>query len=208
MVNSERWQALCSLLGATQRVDSTFSELIDHYQATNRAYHNLEHISQCLKEYDLLKTIAANAGAVEFAIWFHDAVYDTRAKDNEEKSAALAEAALHGMGISGQLPYTVGSLIRLTKHDVAPTTIDGQVIVDVDLAILGQSAEVFDRYESGIRSEYSWVSDSEFWPKRTEFLMALLAREHIFYTEQCREKYELTARSNLRRSIQRSAGHV
>lgn len=150
---------------------------------------------------------AALFSDTRIAIWFHDAVYETRAKDNEEKSAALAEAALHGLGIAGDMPHKVASLIRLTKHNCAPTTIDEQIIIDVDLAILGQSAIVFDEYESEIRSEYSWVSDNEFWSKRTEFLMALLAREHIFYTEQSRRKYELSARRNLRRSIQRRTGH-
>lgn len=207
MVNSERWMALCALLGATQRVDTTFSELVNHYQEPSRAYHNLEHVVCCLEEFDSLKLIAGNSGAVELAIWFHDAIYNTQTKDNEEASAKLAEAALHGMGISEELTRTVAALILLTKHDFAPTDIDGKIVVDVDLAILGQSAVVFDRYESAVRSEYSWVNDSVFWSKRAEFLSMLLAREHIFHTEQCREKYELSARNNLRRSIQRTGGH-
>lgn len=206
VVNSERWKALCALLGATQKVDTTFSKLINHYQEPSRAYHNLEHVSSCLEEFDSLKSIALNSGAVEFAIWFHDTIYNTQTKDNEEASATLAEAALHEMGINDELTQTVASLILLTKHDRAPANIDGQIMLDVDLAILGQSAIVFDRYESAVRSEYSWVSDSVFWSKRAEFLTMLLAREHIFHTEQCREKFELSARNNLRRSIQRTTG--
>ena len=201
----ERWQALCLALGATRSVERTYRDLVTRYREAGRAYHNLNHISKCLEEFDALIRLAAQGGAVEFAIWFHDAVYDSRARDNEEQSAALAEAGLTEMGIQGELPRVVESLIRLTKHDSAPATVDGQIILDVDLSILGQSPEVFDRYESGVRIEYSWVSDKEFWSKRIAFLRSLLAREYIFLTAPCRKKYESAARRNLQRTIERTA---
>ena len=201
----ERWRSVCVSLNATQRVEDTYRDLTTRYQESVRAYHNLEHIVKCLDEFDLLRRLARNSSSVELAIWFHDAVYDSRAADNEEKSAALAEVFLRAMGIVGETPHTVGSLIRLTKHDCAPTTVDEQIILDVDLAILGQSPEVFDKYESGVRVEYAWVSDKEFWSKRTGFLKSLLAREQIFHTALCRQRYELAARQNLQRTIDRTA---
>jgi predicted metal-dependent HD superfamily phosphohydrolase len=201
----ERWCRVCVSLNATRGVEVAYQDLTRRYQESARAYHSLEHIAKCLDEFDLLRQLAGNGSSVEFAIWFHDAVYDSRAADNEEKSAVLAEAVLRAMGIEGETLHTVGSLICLTKHDRAPTMVDEQIILDVDLAILGQSPEVFDKYESGVRVEYSWVSDKEFWSKRTGFLKSLLARERIFHTALCRQRYELAARKNLQRTIDRMA---
>ncbi len=196
-----RWSALCRQLGAESGIEAAYRELVGGYQAPERVYHNLAHVASCLREADALHRLAVHPEALEFALWYHDAVYDPRAKDNEARSAALALAALVDMRIGGDIRSRVESLILATRHDRPATTDDEAIIIDVDLAILGQAAEVFDRYEAGVRAEYSWLSDSEFWPKRAEFLAALLARKHIFITSECRQKYEVPARQNLQRSI-------
>jgi len=205
MTSYQRWYSLCALQGAKQNIASTYTELVTRYREPARTYHNLGHVSSCLEELDILGMFAVDMASVEFAIWFHDAIYDTHAKDNEERSASLAEQSLRGMGISGDTSASVRSLVRLTKHDSSPMTVDGQLVVDVDLTILGKSADVYDSYESAIRSEYSWVTDEVFWTKRTELLMAILGRDHIYYTSQFRERYESSARRNLQRSIQRAS---
>jgi predicted metal-dependent HD superfamily phosphohydrolase len=97
----------------------------------------------------------------------------------------------------------VQRLILLTKHDRLPEDIDGQIIVDVDLSILGQCPEVFGRYESAVREEYSWLSDEEFWSGRKDFIETLLARTQIFTTEPCCQRSEGAARENLARSLER-----
>jgi predicted metal-dependent HD superfamily phosphohydrolase len=38
--------------------------------------------------------VAINFPAIQLAAWFHDVIYDPRAKDNEEKSAEYAVASL------------------------------------------------------------------------------------------------------------------
>lgn len=171
------------------------------YQGSGRACHNLRHIDNCLAEFDAVKKTAINPTAIEAAIWFHDAVYDPKAIDNEERSAAEASEMLAAMGGGARLNRTVQKLILYTKHNVRPPTIDGRIIVDTDLASLGASPAVFVNTAWAIRMEYRWVPESVFWRKRAEFLQTLLNRKRIFYTEYFFRKYEIKARQNMSRFI-------
>src|SRR4051794_22476684 len=67
-----------------------FDRLVAAYSEPHRHYHNLEHIAEMLRVVDRLSKFAADPDAVRLAVWFHDAVYDPRAKDNEKLSAILA----------------------------------------------------------------------------------------------------------------------
>ena len=161
------------------------------YAEPHRRYHTLEHIEHCLAEFDPRQ--AREPEAVELAIWFHDAVYDTRRSDNEERSAAwLLELMPEAK--------RAAELILVTKHHRASTP-DEALLVDVDLAILGQPKERFDRYEQQIREEYAWVPGLIFRKKRREILRGFLERPFIYGTEAFRAKYEEAARANLLRSL-------
>jgi predicted metal-dependent HD superfamily phosphohydrolase len=167
------------------------AELRARYAEPQRHYHTLAHIEHCLEEFDPRQ--AADPEAVELALWFHDAVYDPRRPDNEEKSAAwLLEV----------LPEArrAAALILVTKHHRASTP-DEALLVDVDLAILGQPEPRFDLYERQIRAEYAWVPEDVFRRKRGEILRGFLGRPSIYQTDTFRAKYEAQARRNLERSL-------
>jgi len=85
-------------------------------------------------------------------------------------------------------------------------TADAAVLVDVDLSILGQGEKRFAEYEEQIRQEYDWVPAAIFASKRAEILESFLARKFIFHTDFFRDKYETSARRNLRASINRLKG--
>src|SRR5215467_4942919 len=72
-------------------------ELVRAYRAPDRHYHNLAHIEAMLDLMRWHRGALSDPTSVEAAIWFHDAVYDTRRHDNEEKSAELAVARLAGV---------------------------------------------------------------------------------------------------------------
>lgn len=160
------------------------------YAEPHRRYHTLEHVEHCLREFDPRQ--AREPEAVELAIWFHDAVYDTRRSDNEERSAELLLSLLPEATRAGEL-------VLATKHHGASTP-DEALLVDVDLAILGQPEERFDLYERQIREEYGWVPEDVFRAKRAGILQAFLDRPFIYRTELFRAKYEEAARRNLLRS--------
>lgn len=183
-----------------------FDRLSAAYSEERRRYHNLAHLSQCFKELDAARSIAHNPLEIEVALWYHDAVYDTKAKDNEEKSAGLADEFCKLV-----MPDSVESvheLVLATKHTGTPKTIDEQLIVDIDLSIFGQPWEVFARYNAAIRAEYSWVEPEFFFKERAKVLISFLARPQIYATEFFRTKYEQTARSNLFEAICKSTASV
>jgi predicted metal-dependent HD superfamily phosphohydrolase len=78
--------------GGSQGLTGHLGELIHAYSSPDRYYHNLTHIQDCLSVFDQTSSLVAHPKEVELAIWFHDAVYDTRRSDNEQKSAEWAEA--------------------------------------------------------------------------------------------------------------------
>jgi len=198
----ERWRALCGRLNLAADLNQ-LDWLRGVHKVPPRAYHNLDHVLACLTEFDHARHLAEEPDAIEVALWFHDAVYNPRYAENEEASAIMAKGWLDDSGAPAELGMTVADLIFKTKHDPsdAPETIDQQLIVDVDLSILGQPAEAFDEYENKIRDEYDWVNWEVYRIRRPEILGRFLKRERIYFTEEFHDRYEAAARSNLERSI-------
>lgn len=199
---AERFAALWK---AAQLRDAApaFAQLEAAYREPSRAYHNLAHIEHMLAEFSAQRALAEWPEAVELAIWFHDAVYDSRAKDNEARSVSLAHDALVNAGTNMRLCSAVELLILATRHLHPPHTRDEQLLVDCDLAILGQSPDRFDAYETAIRAEYDWVPDADYRTGRTKVLEQFQARNAIYSLPAFRNRYEAAARSNLTRSLHR-----
>lgn len=199
-MNPERWQALMRACGFP-RYEDTYRMLERAYGERHRHYHNAAHIAACLKLYDALHGLAEHPHDVELALWFHDAVYNTRAADNEERSAALANRFLTTAGAPAQRRARVAALIIATKHDAPAPDRDSQLVSDVDLSILGVTSEQYDAFEQSIRREYWWVPPHVFRRKRREILESLLQRERIYHCDQLHEVLEAPARANLARTV-------
>jgi predicted metal-dependent HD superfamily phosphohydrolase len=200
-LSAERWTRLWQ--SATCRVPppGLFDRLQALYAEPHRHYHNQRHIAECLAAFDLAKELAAEPGAVEFALWFHDAVYDPRAGDNEERSAALGADWLQQGGAGAGLSNSVRQLVLATKAHDGTLHPDAPLLVDVDLGILGQPPGRFWEYEQAIRVEYAWVDEATYARKRAEILERFLARPRLYHTEFFYTRLEAQARRNLRASI-------
>ena len=199
-----RWDNLWRRLKAPP--PSGLLEILDaHYSENHRAYHNLRHIGECLVEFNQHRALAVHPDGVEMAIWFHDVVYDPKAKDNEEASATLAGNSLRGGECPEECVVRVEQLILATKHTTAPPDRDSMLMVDIDLSILGREASRFDEYESAIRKEYDWVPIDVYVRERSKVLQRFLDRPRIYSSDPFRLGYETVARENLRRSISQLA---
>ncbi|AZO68682.1 MULTISPECIES: HD domain-containing protein [unclassified Mesorhizobium] len=181
-------------------------ELSALYRAEGRHYHSLAHIEAMLALAGHYRASLHDPEAVEAAIWFHDAIYDSRAKDNEAKSAALAEKKLSGRTDAQRLGRITAMIIATATHELPRfsdenAARDAALFLDMDLAILGATPDAFDAYEQAVRREYGWVEEPMWRAGRSAVLKSFLARPHIFHTEEFRQRFEAQARQNMARSL-------
>lgn len=188
-------------IGAISDGGEIYAALIARYNEPHRKYHALQHLAECLRLFATVQNLSPYAAEIEVALWFHDAIYDVHRHDNEELSAEWARAAVIQGGASAEIAERIYSLIMVTKHTGAPTLTEEQLLVDVDLSILGASQERFAEYEHQIREEYAFVPEVIFKEKRRDILKSFLDRSRLYGTAYFHDKLEMRARANLRAAI-------
>ncbi|MDX8448910.1 HD domain-containing protein [Mesorhizobium captivum] len=186
--------------------DALKTELSALYQAGDRHYHSLAHIEAMLALAGEYRRLLHDPEAVKAAIWFHDAIYDSRAKDNEAKSADLAKKKLAGRASPDRIARIAAMINATATHQLPPLSDekaanDTALLLDMDLAILGAEPDAFDAYEKAVRREYGWVEEPMWRAGRAAVLKSFLARPHIFHTAEFRQRFEAKARQNLERSL-------
>jgi len=193
-----QWLGLLKPFAVPQALaEKTFDHLVAAYSEPGRFYHTLSHIENVLTTMDRLTGDAPHP-ALQFAGWFHDAVYDTDAKDNEEKSAALARTMLQQLNIPADIVATTERLILLTKSHVPDSEDDeGKILVDADLAVLGATPSDYEEYARAIRREYAWVPELKYRVGRSRILAEFLKRPRIYHTEVMFVASEQQARTNV-----------
>ncbi len=176
-----------------------FDVLVAAYSAPDRFYHNLEHLTEVFRVVERLSATVEDPNALALAVWFHDAVYDSRGKDNERQSGELAVDLLGPVGVPASAIERVVRMIWATAHAAdAPADRDTRVLLDADLAILGASEERYARYARDIRREYAWVPDAEYRAGRANVLTRFLGTSRLYHAPVLFEEGEARARANLR----------
>ena len=168
----------------------------------HRHYHNINHINFCLGELEKCDGVCHETQRiVTYAIWYHDAVYNPYSSENEYQSEELFYRYHRTPSIFSFEEFdAIGTAIRATAfHTKHQTSLEfsSHLMLDIDLAGLGQSWEVFSTNSEQIRKEYAHVDDETFIYNRIKFLGALKARPSIYYTEFLKTKYEAIAQSNV-----------
>ncbi len=180
------------------------AQLLAAWSEPQRHYHTLQHLGECLSLAGELQDEMDHPAEVVLALWFHDAVYDVRAQDNEAQSVQWAERALRGAGVAADVRMRIADLVMATCHGAADAPLrsqDSAILVDIDLAILGSLEARFAEYEAQIRAEYAWVPAGIYAVKRREVLSGFLARKRIYTHESVHARFEAQARSNLSRAV-------
>ena len=191
------------------------AQLLSAYGQPQRHYHTQQHLAECLNWLESAQELAQHPGEVEIALWFHDAVYEVRAHDNEWRSAQWASQALQQYGATQAQIARVHALIMATCHGAAAPEdaqghglrqtlhdeADTQLLLDIDLAILGAAPARFAEYDQQVRAEYSWVPAAIYSVKRKEVLQSFLQRPRIYGSKKLGRILEAPARTNLLNAI-------
>jgi predicted metal-dependent HD superfamily phosphohydrolase len=205
----------------------TRAALTTLYSEKHRHYHGLEHIFSLLRKLaasETAKTLLPHEkDAIEYSIWFHDAVYDTRQSDaeNVKQSAQLAVDSImregHGhVAFDGVFSCAPNQLFASRVHDMVMRTASHfgpfakeltkaeQLFLDLDLSILGADEnEYWYQYAQKIREEYIWVPVEIFSQKRYEILGKMMNQHFIFYTDEFR-----TLEGQARKNIENECRHL
>src|SRR6266851_2848459 len=175
------------------------------YDSPWRFYHTWSHIASCLAQFAEHKF--DNPRTVLLALLYHDAVYVPGDKDNEIRSAELAERMLRfRSSVPESERRSISRMILLTAdhhsadHRLTP---DEAKLIDIDLSILGQAWPVYREYMQGVRREFcpGVTSDFKFRIGRRAFLEKLLRQRRIFLTDEMAGRLEVRARFNIGREI-------
>lgn len=210
----QRWDNAWRDAGVTaqSKLNDMFDNLVAHYGAADRHYHNIEHLTDVLDKLDWAKKTMTENGelagldtgaqkklftAISLALWYHDIVYDAARKDNEAQSRDLFLTQAADTGLSPDISAMAAQLIDITAHHKSAHTLAERIMTDCDLAILGADTAAFTRYDDNIRREYAHYPDEIYATGRAQALSGFLQQEKIFKTAAFSALYEDAARRNI-----------
>lgn len=174
------WQVLLRAWKVDIRLaDKAYDDVAKRYAEPGRFYHTLNHIQSVMQTLKTLEAQIKNRGAVKLAAWLHDVIYDSRARDNEVRSAEYAEGLCEDLAIPDG--HVIARMILATKSHDAGDDGDTQALLDADLAILGSGKSVYREYALKVRQEYAWVPEPEWRVGRRQVLERFLARPKIYH---------------------------
>ena len=187
---------------------NVFSDLWRRYGEKHRIYHGIKHPVLLLDELEIVRrdvpqwfTGRDQDLAIELAIWNNGVVYNTRRRDNKEKSSERVLDHAHDLGISAIVGAEAALVVLATKHLKKPVALSAQIVTDIDLSLLASPWETFVRNTLDIREEYRPnVSDNDWRTGRKDFLEGMAKWSSIYTTNYFFMKYEVRAQANILRS--------
>ncbi|AMO21873.1 hypothetical protein GCM10027034_21070 [Ramlibacter solisilvae] len=206
MIDLAAWRALWIELGARQPDEALHQRLVACWSEKHRRYHTLQHLLEIFELFVQVRTDARRPAEIGLALWFHDAFYDPRREDNEERSAEWARDSVRQAGLPEDIAQRVYELVMATRHEALPTDPDAQLLVDIDLAILGAERARFEQSDAQVREEFAHVAEPEYRRGRKQVLRGFLDRPRLYSTDRFHAMLESRARENLQRSLDRLQG--
>jgi predicted metal-dependent HD superfamily phosphohydrolase len=196
-----QWHSLVQTLTSNQDLaEEMLAEITERYTVLGRHYHTLAHLVDLLRLFHEYRDLVQDQAAVQFAIWYHDFVYDPHQSDYEALSADIASQRLHRLAVPDPIILKVKRLILATRHHTllpVREDLDCLLFLDCDLSILGADRERYAEYMQEIRQEYIKVPLSDYSEGRKAVLQRLLERETIYLTAEFQARFEEQARDNM-----------
>ena len=167
----------------------------------DRPYHNMDHIIHCFEELEWFLNNSEekmDVSDVALAIIAHDIIYGAKqAESDEELSAKWLKDYLNELGV--ERPNAV-EIVLSTAHFLGKypvNTPEKELMSSIDLAILGQQEDIYDKYTQGVRKEYSFVNDLDYAKGRIQAMDSLMKNK--LYLTKVFEKYEEKAKRNVQK---------
>jgi predicted metal-dependent HD superfamily phosphohydrolase len=169
------------------------------YHEPHRHYHDERHLDESLEELERVPGLSdRDSRLLKWAILWHDSIYQPGQRDNERRSASLAERELKRCSVPQEDCAEVARLIRATEtHSLDPGDRLGRLIISIDLAILGSDADRYAGYTAAVRKEYSHVPDQLWRTGRALVLRRLLECDPLYPDPDFRSRLEDRARTNI-----------
>jgi predicted metal-dependent HD superfamily phosphohydrolase len=201
---------------AAQHKAGAWDELNARYSEIERAYHSWIHIADLLRKLEDLSDLAVCPSIIATAIFWHDSVYLTRSanghprtdRENVKDSAELFRTYTL---LDRPSRYAVYNMIMATSdHRRAKAesphypgfSDDLDLFLDLDLSSLGGSWKEFKDNFTRIRSEFSWLPESDFLFLQIQNLEKFARDDTELYRRiETRAKWASSAKSNLTRCI-------
>jgi predicted metal-dependent HD superfamily phosphohydrolase len=172
-------------------------EIFTKYSDPKRHYHTITHLENMMADLTGIKDQVQDWETTLFALYYHDIVYKATSNTNEEDSAKLARQKLKQIGYPEDKITACCEMIIATKLHNLSTHNDTNLLVDADLAILGQKPDVYQQYAEDVRKEYAVYPDFLYNRGRKKALQHFLEMDSIFKTNYFIAKYEKQARLNI-----------
>ncbi len=183
--------------GNKTSIHTLWDEIENHYSVKRRYYHNLSHLQNIFNSLQPIKDIINDWDTMVFSVFYHDIIYDIKRNDNEEKSAELAQKRLAGISYPDELIVKCCNQILATKNHRFSDDRDTNIFTDSDLAILGQTEDVYIEYAKQIRKEYSIIPKLLYNKGRIKVLTHFMEMERIFKSDYFFHEFEAKARQNI-----------
>ena len=178
-------------------IQEFWSEIEYYYSDEKRVYHNKNHLSHFFEHYLTIKNTVIDTDSFLFAMFYHDIIYDSSRRDNEQKSSELGLERLKKLAVPIDIIKKVEKLILATKSHSESEDNDCKLFIDCDLAILGSDLLKYSDYYQAIRQEYYEVPDFLYIHGRSEVLKSFLNKKNIYNTDYFKKQLEKSARTNL-----------
>src|SRR5687767_11599947 len=152
----------------------SYQEIERKYTSGRRHYHNLHHIAALLQFCEQYAGELKDRDVVEFAVFYHDIIYNVLRKDNEPRSARLAVKRLTALQVPADKIEQVKLYIEATQTHAITAAVthtgDLQLFLDFDMSILAAGWDVYEAYARQVRKEYHIYPDKLYYAGRKQFL--------------------------------------
>jgi predicted metal-dependent HD superfamily phosphohydrolase len=174
---------------------------------SGRAYHNLDHVKDCIDRIESLESIGFDdqtKGIMIIALIFHDI--------EQEEPYPVSDSLyfferLFEDCIEPDIYSEIRNCILATDHfnnESFQPTIEACIVKDSDLAILGTlwfNNYLTYREQIMKKAKKLGMTEENYYIARKEFLIKMLAMPKIYQTWDFGSIYEWTARNNLQREL-------